>query len=78
MKHPEQKDNEIFVGNSSNGMRHLTALKTARLGKVAYDIHGKAITEPHYHNLKPLFIDRSEQDEYDRIMMARLPYRKVN
>jgi len=62
---------EVFVGNKetkSGVPEHLRSLKTARLGEQALDIEGKKI-DPEY--MRPLFIGRSEADEYDRIMMRR-------
>ena len=71
MHHQETGKDEIFVGNTSAGgvPRHLAELKTTRIGEQAYDIHGKKLS-PDY--MRPLFIDRSEMDKYDRIMCARL------
>lgn len=62
---------EIFLGNTLEAMfpeDHLKGLKTVRLGDVAYDLDGKVL--PDYY--KPLFLDKSEAGEYDRIMMDRL------
>jgi hypothetical protein len=73
LTHPECKKNEIFVGNFFVPLDHrLKKLTTARLGIVAYDIHKKEITELYYVNLKPLFVEKSEYNEYNRIMMDRM------
>lgn len=72
MDHTQQLNpGEIFVGNTNveGGIKipeHLNGLKTARLGDQAYDINGEAID----HNyMRPLFIDESEAEAYDKIMM---------
>ena len=71
--HPEQKQNEIWLGNYRIGGPHpsthieqyLKHLKTLRLGIQAYDVEGKEISQEIY---RPMFIDESEFAEYDRIM----------
>ena len=71
MRHPEQTDNEVFVGNVSDASipQHVAGLRTARIGAVAYDIHGNVLPSTY----RPLFIGRgADADEYDRTMMARL------
>ena len=35
MKHPEQKENEIYMGNS-DGYPSFSSWKTKRVGKIAY------------------------------------------
>jgi len=70
--HPEQTADEVFVGNtrSVSGIpSHLSGLKTARLGRVAYDLDGKKIANDY---MLPLLIGKEEAAQYDRIMMARL------
>lgn len=68
------KANEFFAGNHAirGGApelpAHLHQLRTARLGDQALDIDGKLIPKSDY---RPLFVDRSEADLYDRIMMKR-------
>lgn len=70
-KHEPCSDDERFIGNCyyhANGIPlHLKTLTTLRIGQVAYDLHGDPIPE-----MRPLFIKRSEEDAYDRIMTARL------
>jgi hypothetical protein len=71
--HPEKKQNEIWLGNYRIGGLHpstlieqyLKHLKTIRLGVQAYDIEGKELPQEIY---RPMFIDKSEFAEYDRIM----------
>lgn len=71
--HPEKKQNEIWLGNyqiggqypSTSIEKYLKHLKTLRLGIQAYDYEGKEISQEFY---RPLFIDKSEFAEYDRIM----------
>jgi hypothetical protein len=40
-QHPELQDGEVFLQNSANPEMTSIPFKTKRLGKVAYDIHGK-------------------------------------
>lgn len=62
---------EVWVGNTGLEIpQYLSRLKTARLGKIAYDIHGKPLAE--HENCRPLIIHKSEANEYNRIMMARM------
>ena len=65
---------EIFVGNTlrdGESCRILVSkgMRTARLGKTAYDIDGKPLRE--CEGYAPLFIHRSESDLHDSIMMER-------
>lgn len=72
MKHyTGARPNEVFVGNTpaKDGVpKHLSGLSTARLGEQALDIEGNKL-DPAY--MRPLFIDKGEAGEYDRIMMQR-------
>lgn len=67
---------EIFVGNTpaSRGMPdHMSGLRTARLGEKALDIEGRPL-----RGYLPIFIGRSEEAAYDRIMMScTFPNRKA-
>lgn len=70
--HPEQDFGEIFVGNTQAQLgvpAYLKSLKTARVGKQAYDIHNVPLSLTY---MLPLFIGKSDEDQYDRIMVARL------
>lgn len=69
--HPEQQNDEIYLGNTHFIQDDLKHLKTLRLGNVRYDINGKVLNPKHYPNLKPLFINKNEENEYSRLMMAR-------
>lgn len=67
----ELKPNEIWLGNTDvrQGVKipeYLNSLKTARIGNQAYDIKGKPLDRGY---MRPLIIDKSEADAYDRIMM---------
>lgn len=74
MYHPECQKNEEWVGNNCGDIpEYLKHLKTARLGEQSFDIHGKKIPSEYY---RPLFIGKSEYDEYDRIMNSKLTYWK--
>ncbi|WP_156122232.1 hypothetical protein [Aureimonas altamirensis] len=42
-------------------------LQTLRLGEVAYDVHGKPLAKSEGYS--PLFINRSEADLHNEIMM---------
>jgi hypothetical protein len=68
----ERQAHEVFVGNTThvNGLpEHLRGLKTARIGKQAYDIYGGKLPTNEY---RPLFIGKAEEAAYDTIMMARV------
>lgn len=70
-KQEKKQDDEIFLGNfsSSKGIGdYLRPLKTLRIGNIAYDINGVALDDCYL----PLFINKSEAIEYDKIMMAEL------
>lgn len=72
MHHPEMKKEEVFVGNTDTGgvpQYLIKRLETARVGGQAYDIYGKKLSPDHH--MLPLFIGRSEELEYDRIMCSR-------
>lgn len=72
--HPEQRENEIYLGNhcikgtnkSDTIEKHLNHLKTLRLGEQAYDLDGKKISQDYY---RPLFVDKSEFKIYDETMV---------
>ena len=59
------------MGNVTGGKipSHISHLKTARLGKQAYDIHGGKLDPANY---LPLIIGKDEMPEYNRIMMERI------
>lgn len=70
-RHPEQADDEVFLGNTTSIQPLLSSLKTLRLGVVAYDINGKELLdEP--RRLFPMFLRASEAPAYDRIRMQEL------
>jgi hypothetical protein len=72
MSHHEKIEaDEIFIGNARTDSARLEWLKangitTARFGKVAYDIDGSELPKPYL----PIFINRSDADHYDRVMMT--------
>jgi hypothetical protein len=68
--HPECAETEVFVGNvgASDSLEKFAGLKTMRLGEIAYYIDGKVI--PDGVGCRPLIMDRSDSDGYERIMMA--------
>lgn len=53
MRHPEQKEDEFFMGNSKTGEE--IGWKNKRLGRVAYDISGNVIK-----GLFPIFVSKEE------------------
>lgn len=63
--HPHTKLNEVFVGNTTEARFCENPLKTKRKD-TPFDIYGNEIFD---HNIVALIIDRSEQEEYDKIMM---------
>lgn len=68
-RHPEQQENEKWVGNTGVTLpEHLSNMKTARLGAIAYDIEGKELPPD---QVRPLFIGMAELDWYNDIMMTR-------
>jgi hypothetical protein len=77
-KYAGAKPDEIFVGNTdaAKGIpEYLRELKTVRLGDQALDINGNKLSPAEY---LPIFIGRSEQDAYNRIMMRKtFPNQKI-
>ena len=72
--HPEQKQHEVFLGNTTSTgeiPHHLQKLKTVRLGFTAYYLDGKIIPKSYTPSLRPLFINKTECNSYDAIMMSR-------
>lgn len=53
--HPEQQDDEIYLGNHQDYRRVKIGWKTWRAGKVAYDTKGNVLK-----NLEPVFVKRQE------------------
>jgi len=73
-QHEACEANEIWVGNTpTHGLHYQSlksmGLKTLRLGKVAFDIDGKPLAESEGYS--PVFINRSEADRYNEIMMEK-------
>ncbi len=68
-EHEECHKDERWLGNMRRNKErpYLAGLKTLRLGNVAYDIHGKRLPEEY----APIFINKKEYWEYDRIMVER-------
>lgn len=69
LTHPEQADNEVFVGNhhGTEIPHELAHIPSVRLGSVAYDIDGKRLPEAY----RPLLVGRgADHDRYDRIREA--------
>ena len=70
--------NEIWLGNTSGNNRwekgvdipkDYAHLKTIRLGEQAYCIKGKPLSRDY---CLPLIIDKSKEQEYDRIYMKKM------
>jgi hypothetical protein len=53
-KHPELKRGEVFLTNSSNGLK-TSSWKTKRVGKVAYNIFGEVVK-----GYSPVFVKKQE------------------
>lgn len=73
INHPEQKKDEIFMGNTSavDGPREcFRHLKSLRIGDRAYDVEGKEKLPKDY--MRPLFIGKHEAPEYDRIYLEQM------
>jgi len=68
--HPEMKPNEVFIGNTAMiGLPLIfEGLKTARMGKQAYDINNKKL--PPYYS--PIFLGKEDMDEYNRRYMEEI------
>ena len=73
--HPEEKANEIYLGNYSGDTvpDYLLHIKSCRLGSQPYDREGKKIDLTSYHKvLRPMFeAVGNDYNEYDRVMVAR-------
>lgn len=74
--HPEARVDEVFLGNRDpqKSCPELESLQTVRYGSVAYSVDGKVLG-PEYANLKPMFINKSEENRYETIMVESV--RKV-
>lgn len=61
MKHPEQKEDEIFLGNETyDFFKNGIGWKTKQFGLIAYDKNGNIISEK---GIFPIFIKRAEVEE---------------
>ena len=72
MYHPKLGLNEVFVGNTNDTGEmptHLRTLKTVRLDKEAYDIHGKLLKKS--DKCVAIIMNKSDLNEYNRIMEYR-------
>lgn len=70
LSHKEQRENEVFVGNSSSIIfpeEYLFQLNSIeyRFGNVAFDIDGKIIRN---NITKSLFIKKNSHKTYDKLM----------
>lgn len=60
--HPEQKDDELFIGNASERSFKNILWKTKRKGKIPYSVvTGKPLVDS---NLFPIFITKQEKQDY--------------
>ena len=55
MKHPEQREGEVFIGNIEPQRMNVVGWTTKRKGDTAYDVNGIAVKE-----LVPVFVQESE------------------
>lgn len=72
MSHHEKcAADEMFVGNTMGNTvkSHLREVESVRIGKVAYDIHGRIMRDDLYF---PVFINKRDAGKYDRIMTGRM------
>lgn len=75
MAHHEHCDkDEIWVGNTLSTGENIQwlkekGMKTLRLGNIAYDVFGKPLSEKEGYS--PLFINRSEENFHNELMMTR-------
>jgi len=70
--HPETSKDEEFIGNTHKGesaiaLLHQQGVRTARLGRQAYDIDGKKLPTDIY---QPVIINISESNRYSDVMMS--------
>lgn len=73
MEHPEARNGEVFVGNTSQISEDIANLPTARLGTQAYNIKGEKIRSA---DIRPLFVGASDYAEYNRIMERK--FKKIH
>lgn len=71
-KHPEQRPDEEYLGNTTGIKDYQRGLKTLRLGIMPYDIEGNPIISKHYANFKPLFISKEEYNAYYKVMVNEM------
>lgn len=57
-EHPEKREYEIFIGNSTEEDFHQSSYNTKRLGRVAYDTSNVVIDS--YSRLRPFFVGEAE------------------
>ena len=57
-KHPEQRDDEIYLGNATETEYEVSSWVNKRLGEVAYNHWGQVVTSR--DNYFPMFLARSE------------------
>jgi len=60
MKHPEQRPDEIYLGNARPGDLSDSSWKTSRLGKVGLQADGSPLGKHNAERLRPWFIKRAE------------------
>lgn len=67
--HPEQKPNEVFVGNWSidEWPRRFNNIRSIRFGNIAYSPNGEILPVEEYL-LAPMFVDLTELDKFNNIM----------
>ena len=64
MKHPEKKDDEIYLCNADKAFYSRIDYKSKRTGKIAYDMNNKVIeSSGSTHDLFPVFIKKEEFEE---------------
>lgn len=70
MNHPEQYDDEFYLGNvDESRFYQCVGWKTKRLGNVPYNVNGDRMITSH---LRPHFVKKSEVEEEDKDVYDRL------
>lgn len=64
-EHPEQRDDEVFLGNCTEDGFNTIGWKTKRLGETAYDVDGNKISSVTW--LRPAFRKRDEKPPFREV-----------
>ena len=65
-KHPEQREDEVYLGNTTMEGFRACCHKTKRIGRGAYDADGKFVVQTNWVTcIFPFFV---KKEEYDKAM----------